>query len=139
MEVICEGIYFNETSIESDKEPSQELTIDKYDLSRSSGFIIARFKFDIDTASKLMFKVELDGVKDNKYGTNLPVMETSGDYDTTLFRWDGSAKHNKVGRHVIKVTSGIIPRVGDNRVTWDKVEVQSEATFIVNLVDKKRE
>lgn len=139
MKIECEGIYFNEMSIESDKEPSQELTIEKYDLDRSSGQIIARFNYEIDSRSKLVFKVELDGVKVDDYGTNLPVVDESGNYDTTLFKWFNSAKANKLGKHKIKVTCGLIPNLvtESTDIVWKEVQAISEANFIVTLVKNK--
>lgn len=139
MKINTLGIYFNENSIESDKEPSIELTIDKYDLDRSSGYIIARFNYEVETRSKLVFTVTIDGAKVDDYGTNLPAIEGSGDYDTTLFKYPGTAKANKIGKHVVKVKAGLIDGLvlESTATKWKEAQALSEATFVINLVKTK--
>jgi hypothetical protein len=139
MKVECIGVYFNEMAIESDKEPYTELSIDKYDLNRSSGQIIGRFAYEVESPSKLIFTVLVDGVKMDDFGTNLPSGENSGNYDTTLFRYPNSAKANKVGRHVVKVKCGLIDElvpVSEN-TKWKAAQAISEAQFIINLTNNK--
>jgi hypothetical protein len=139
MKVNTLGIYFNESSIESDKEPSTELTIEKYDLDRSSGFIIARFNYEVETRSKLVFSVTVDGIKVDDYGTNLPPLEGSGDYDTTLFKYPNSAKANKLGKHIIKVKAGLIDGLVEvsSETKWKPAKAISEASFVITLVRNK--
>jgi len=139
MKVICEGIYFNERSIESDKEPSKELTIEKYDLDRSSGFIIGRFDFATDAKTKLVFEVEMDGVKIFKGGSNLPFDKQTGKFDIPLFKYPNSAKANKVGKHKIKITYGVITNIAESstETEWDDVEDLQEADVVIILEKKK--
>jgi hypothetical protein len=139
MKVNTIGIFFNESSIESDKEPNTELTIEKYDLDRSSGFIIARFNYEVETRSKLVFTVTMDGKKVDDYGTNLPAIEGDGDYDTTLFKFPNSAWANKLGKHVIKVKAGLIDGLVEisEATKWKPAQAISEATFVINLVRNK--
>ncbi|MFA5306110.1 MAG: hypothetical protein WC365_01535 [Candidatus Babeliales bacterium] len=141
MEVKCLGMYFNETSIDEDEEPSIDLTIKKYDLDRSSGFIIGRFKFDIESRSKLVFSVTLDGKKVDDYGTNLPYFEKSGIYDTTLFHYPNSARANKPGIHRVHVECGLIDKIveSSDRMKWYPAKAKSVADFVIRLLPNETE
>lgn len=136
----CLGMFFNENEITKDAEPTTALNIEKDVLDRSSGFIVGRFGFEIDRRSKLVFEVTLDGVKMDDYGTNLPYMESSGVYDTTLFEYPGSAKANEDGEHNVHVKSGLITGIVENQlglVDWAKVQAYSEADFTITLLPHK--
>jgi len=139
MKITCEGIYFNKSSIASDDEPFTNLVIEKDVLDRSSGNIIARFDFEIESKSKLVFEVFFDGIKLDEYGTNLPYMETSGKYDTVLFRYPNSAKANRAGVHKIHVKCGLISGIVEaSEITeWKEVEAISEADFYIKLNPNK--
>ena len=132
-----EGMFFNESEITKDEEPAIFLEIEKDVLDRSSGFIIGRFKFEIQNRAKIVFEVFVDGVKVDDYGTNLPYMEKSGVYDTTLFRWPNSAKANRDGMHSVQVKAGLITGIVEKElgmITWGKVKAVTSEVFRVNLL-----
>jgi len=132
-----EGMFFNESEITKDEEPAIFLEIEKDVLDRSSGFIIGRFKFEIQNRAKIVFEVFVDGVKVDDYGTNLPYMEKSGVYDTTLFQWPNSKKANKDGMHSVQVKAGLIAGIVEKElgmITWGKVKAVTSEVFRVNLL-----
>jgi len=136
MKVTCLGMYFNETAIESDKEPSQELTIKKSVLDRSSGNIIARFEYSTESRTKLVYQVFFDDKPLMYMGTNIPVETNSGFYDTILLHYPNSAKANKLGKHKIRVVCGLIPNIvlsKEGLVDWKPAQAISEANFVINL------
>lgn len=140
MKVICEGMFFNESSIDEDESPVTELTIEKDVLDRSSGFIVGRFNFDIENRSKIVFEVKVDGRKINDYGTNLPYMESSGKYDTTLFKYPNSAKANRDGKHKVHVKAGLIDGIVESQeglIEWGSIQAISEVDFVINLLPHK--
>lgn len=142
MKIECMGMYFNESSIDEDELPATELTIEKDVLDRSSGYIIGRFAFEIESRSKIVFEVTVDGRKVDDYGTNLPYMETSGNYDTTLFKYPNSAKANKNGKHKVHVKYGLIAGVVESQeglIEWGDIQAIGEADFIINLLPHKIE
>lgn len=131
------GLYFNESEITKDEEPAQELVIPKDVLDRSSGFILGRFKFEIPARSKIVFEVFVDGIKIDDFGTNLPYMESSGVYDTTLFEWPGSNKANRDGNHRVEIKAGLITGIVEKElgmVVWGKVKAVTHAVFNVKLL-----
>ena len=136
MDVKCVGLFFNESSIESDKEPSLELVISKDALDRSSGNIIARFEYNVESRSKLLFSVYLDGKQIDDYGTNFPFDSNGGFYDTVLFRYPNSAKANKLGTHKVRVICSIIPNIvesSEDLVDWKDATILSESNFLITL------
>lgn len=137
MEIKCLGMYFNQSQITKEDEPSTELTIKKDILDHSSQELIGRFEFDIPSRSKIVFSVTVDGKKVDDYGTNLPYMESSGVYDTTLFKYPNSARANKLGKHKIHVKCGLITNIVESKeglTVWKQAEAVSEADFIINLI-----
>lgn len=139
MKVDFEGILFNEVGLGSESIPVTEMTIDKYDLDRSSGFIIGRFDFATDAKTKLVFEVEMDGVKIFKGGSNLSFDKQTGKFDIPLFKYPNSAKANKVGKHKIKITYGVITNIAESstETEWDDVEDLQEADVVIILEKKK--
>lgn len=135
MDIELLGMFFNEVSIESDEEPQKKLVINKYNLDRSSKNIIGRFKYEINSRTKLIFNVSVDGVMVNEYGTNLPYETNAGNYDTVLFRYPNSAKANKDGLHKVHVEFGMIPNIVESsyKVVWDDVVAPGEADFEIEL------
>jgi hypothetical protein len=141
MKVECLGMYFNETSIDEDEEPSIDLTIKKDELDRSSGNIIGRFQFDIESRTKLVFTVTLDGRKVDDFGTNLPYFEKSGMYDTVLFHYPNSARANKPGMHRVHVECGLIDHIveSSDKMKWFPAEAKSVADFVIRLLPNEIE
>jgi len=138
--IFVEGMFFNENQITKDDEPQMLLEIEKDVLDRSSGFIIGRFAFEIEARSKIVFEVTLDGVKIDDFGTNLPYMETSGVYDTTLFKYPNSARANKDGVHKVHVKAGLITGIVESQadlIEWKAVEATSESLFFIKLLPHK--
>lgn len=142
MEVDCLGMYFNETSIDEDENPSIDLTIKKDELDRSSGNIVGRFQFEIENRTKLVFTVTLDGRKVDDFGTNLPYMEHSGIYDTVLFHYPNSARAMKPGIHRVHVECGLIDGIVESKeglVDWKPAQAKSVADFIIRLLPNEIE
>lgn len=137
MKIETNGIAFNQTDLGSETEFTEELTIEKYDLDRSSGYIIAQFDYAVEELSKLVFTVTLDGKKVDDYGTNLPEVCGEGKYVTTLFKWPNSAAANKIKKHKIVVKAGIVTGFTEASTKWNPAEALSEATFYVTLVRNK--
>jgi hypothetical protein len=138
--IFVEGMFFNENQITKDDEPQILLEIEKDVLDRSSGYIIGRFLFNIASCSKIVFEVTLDGVKIDDFGTNLPYMETSGIYDTTLFKYPNSARANKDGIHRVYVKAGLITGIVESQedlIEWDAIENTSESLFFIKLLPHK--
>ena len=130
------GMYFNRIEIREEDEPSEFLTIEKDILDRSSGYILARFAFEIPARSKIVYEVFVDGVKVDDYGTNLPYLEKSGIFDTILFKYPNTAKANRDGTHVIFVRAGLIVGIVEKElgmVVWGKVKGYTEAEFKIKL------
>lgn len=136
MDIDLLGMFFNETEIAEDEEPQKKLTIKKYDLNRSTGNIIGRFQFEINSRTKLVWTVTLDGVMVGEFGSNLPYNVSAGKYDTVLFRYPGSAKANKDGLHKVHVEFGIIPNIVESstKTTWDDIVAPGEVDFIIELL-----
>jgi hypothetical protein len=137
MKIKTTGITFNQTDLGSETEFTEELTIEKYDLDRSSGFIIAQFDYSVEELSKLVFSVTLDGKKVDDYGTNLPEVNGDGKYVTTLFKWPNSAAANKIKKHKIVVKTGLVKGFTEASIEWNPAEALSESTFYVTLVRNK--
>jgi hypothetical protein len=138
--IFVEGMFFNENQITKDDEPQILLEIEKDVLDRSSGYIIGRFLFNIASRSKIVFEVTLDGVKIDDFGTNLPYMETSGIYDTTLFKYPNSARANKDGIHRVYVKAGLITGIVESQkdlIEWDAIENTCESLFFIKLLPHK--
>ncbi len=138
--IFVEGMFFNENQITKDDEPQILLEIEKDVLDRSSGYIIGRFLFNITSRSKIVFEVTLDGVKIDDFGTNLPYMETSGIYDTTLFKYPNSARANKDGIHRVYIKAGLITGIVESQkdlIEWDAIENTSESLFFIKLLPHK--
>lgn len=138
MKVTCEGMYFNKRDGDyTNDDPETEMVIDKAVLDRSTGMFLGRFDFEIEQRTKLVFTVEFDGVKVDKYGTNLPYQETSGKYTTILFKYPNSAKANKKGDHKVRVKYGLISGIIESKedlVNWKDAEAVGEATFVIKLI-----
>ncbi len=136
-----QGMFFNEQGgFTEEMEPATELTIEKDVLDRSSKFIIGRFGFIIQNRAKIVYEVSVDGKKVNGFGTNLPYMESSGLYETTLFEYPNSAKANKDGKHKVHVKAGLITGIVEKElglITWGKVKAITEADFVINLLPHK--
>jgi hypothetical protein len=138
MDVECIGMFFNESEISEDEDPQIALVIPKDTLNRSSGNIIGRFTYEINSKTKLVYRVYIDKVLVNEYRTNLP-STNSGKYDTVLFRYPGSARANKDGAHRIHVEYGLIPNIAEvsSKVVWDDVVAPGEADFVITLLPSK--
>lgn len=140
--VEIEGLFFNEGQITKEDEPAVYLEVEKDVLDRSTGNFIGRFKFEIPARSKLVYQVFVDGEKVDGYGTNLPYMESSGVYDTILFRYPNSAKANKDGKHEVYVKAGVITAITESQIgliDWGKVRGVTSETFVINLLPHKEE
>jgi len=140
VKIECLGMFFNQSQITSEDEPAKEMTIEKDVLDRTPQFFIGRFKAEIKDRSKIVYEVFMDGRKIDGYGTNLPYIFTSGSYDTTLFRWPGSARANKPGQHIISGKVGLITGIVESQLgllEWDKIKAVTEFRFAVNLLPNK--
>jgi hypothetical protein len=142
-----QGMFFNESEITKEEEPMEKLVIEKDVLDRSSGFIVGRFGFAIQNRAKIVFEVTVDGKKVDDFGTNLPYMENGGVYDTTLFKYPGSAKANKDGIHKVHIRAGLITGIvegntkgrneGLGLTKWGEVKAIVEKDFVIELLPHK--
>lgn len=136
------GLFFNEYGgITKDMEPQPYIAIKKDVLDRSSGFIIGRFGFEIQNRAKIVFEVYVDGVKVDDFGTNLPYMESSGVYDTVLFKYPNSVKAMRDGNHTIHVQAGLITGIVEKElglIEWGKVKAHTAADFTIKLLPHER-
>ena len=132
-----QGMFFNKNQIAKEDEPQKELVIKKDVLDRSTGYIMGRFKFAIQNRAKIVFEVSLDGRVIEGYGTNLAYQESSGVYDTILFKYPNWAKANTDGPHKVHVKAGVITGIAEAQlglVTWGKVKAITEADFTIKLL-----
>jgi hypothetical protein len=139
--VLLEGMFFDDwAGWTEEDEPQEKLTIEKDVLDRSSGYIIGRFAYDIAARAKIVFRVTLDGKVMNDYGTGLPYGIGEGDYDTTLFKYPGSAKANKDGVHKLHVDYALITGIAESALgllEWGELKAKGSADFEIELLPHK--
>jgi hypothetical protein len=131
------GIFFNQSEIREEDEPAQALSIAKDTLDHSSGYIVGRFKYSVDARAKIIWQVAIDGRQIDGYGTGTPYGAKEGIYDTTLFRYPGSARTNKDGPHKVHVEYGLITGIVENALgllDWGKVKSIGSADFTITLL-----
>jgi len=136
-QVSLSGIFFNQNEIREEDEPAQALTISKDTLDRSSGYIVGRFKYKVDARAKIIWQVAIDGRQIDGYGTGTPYGSIEGIYDTTLFRYPGTARANKDGQHKVHVEYGLITGIAENALgllDWGKVKSIGSADFTITLL-----
>lgn len=136
-QVSLSGIFFNQNEIREEDEPAQALSISKDTLDRSSGYIVGRFKYKVDTRAKIIWQVAIDGRQIDGYGTGTPYGSIEGIYDTTLFRYPGTARANKDGPHKVHVEYGLITGIAENALgllDWGKVKSIGSSDFTITLL-----
>lgn len=129
------GMFFNQNQVASDDEPSTDLVIKKDTMNRSSGEILGRFSYKFENKAKLVWEVTIDGIKLGTFNNTLPTLPLEGNIDTTLFRWPGTAKANKLGKHIVNVKTGMIDKFMENSkmIIEDTVDLVDDVTFTVTL------